>query len=348
MGLHIERPADISFQSNVVKAIWAIVVFLSFAGAGFLISNSYSKWQESPVTTTVSTHPIAELRFPTVTVCPPKGSRTALNHDLMKAGNMSLTKQNRKDLHQAVHDILTYPAHLDHIKNVMELINPELVRQGYQTIPRPYAGNSGMEVKSQQLVGTLQTPWFNKTFDESYYQENRHHHLIIQFPYDLLDHIGSGSLVIQIKVDIREDTGWQEQVKYSEGFKLFQKERRSWKDAESFCQERGGHLASILSEEEHEEVRSKAGTTILWIGGSYREEEAGFGWTDGSPWGYTRWGNGYGKTGEGKDCLYIRGKDWRESTCRTTRNFICNSNRHIVRERKRLTLKYIRNFLGSL
>ena len=133
-------------------------MFLSFAGAGYLISNSYSKWQESPVTTTVSTLPIADLRFPKVTGCPPKGSRTALNHDLMKAGNQSLTKENRKDLHNAVHDILTYPAHLDYIKNVMELIDPELVRQGSQTIPRPYAGNSGMEVKSRQLVGMLQTP----------------------------------------------------------------------------------------------------------------------------------------------------------------------------------------------
>ena len=143
-----------------------------------------------------------------------------------------------------------------------------------------------------------------------------------------------------MEVDIREDTGWQEQVKYSEGFKLFNKERRSWKDAESLCQERGGHLASILSEEEHEELRTKAGTTIFWIGGSYKEEEAGFVWTDGYPWGYTSWGKGYGKTGEGRDCVYIRAKDWRESTCGTTRNFICNSNPHIVREQKKLTLKY--------
>ena len=51
-----------------------------------------------PVSTSITTRPIADLDFPTVTVCPSKDSLTALNYDLMKADNNSLTEQDRGGL----------------------------------------------------------------------------------------------------------------------------------------------------------------------------------------------------------------------------------------------------------
>ena len=59
-------------QTGLGKAFWSLVVIISFLGAIYLIHDSYSDWQESPIATTISTHPIAELDFPTVTVCPPR------------------------------------------------------------------------------------------------------------------------------------------------------------------------------------------------------------------------------------------------------------------------------------
>ena len=35
------------------------------------------------------------MDFPTVTVCPPKGSQTALNYDLMSSGLQSIPKQDQ-------------------------------------------------------------------------------------------------------------------------------------------------------------------------------------------------------------------------------------------------------------
>jgi hypothetical protein len=75
-----------------------MIVCLGFCGAGFLINSSYSAWQESPVATSITTHPITDLDFPTVTVCPPKGSHTALNYDLMKANDTSLMMKHRENL----------------------------------------------------------------------------------------------------------------------------------------------------------------------------------------------------------------------------------------------------------
>ena len=46
----------------------------------------------------LSTHQISKIILPTVTVCPPKGSNTALNYDLMRANNISFTEEQRGQL----------------------------------------------------------------------------------------------------------------------------------------------------------------------------------------------------------------------------------------------------------
>ena len=79
------------------KLVWSVIVLLGFLAAGFLIWQSFADWQESPVSTSIETRPLEELVFPTVTVCPPKGSSTALNYDLMRADNDSLTEENREN-----------------------------------------------------------------------------------------------------------------------------------------------------------------------------------------------------------------------------------------------------------
>ena len=77
-------------QTNLEKFGWFCFVCLGFLGAGVLIHSSYSQWQESPIATTITTHPLDNLDFPIVTVCPPKGSNTALFADLVRFDNTSL------------------------------------------------------------------------------------------------------------------------------------------------------------------------------------------------------------------------------------------------------------------
>ena len=66
-------------------------MLLGFIGAGVIIGKSYKEWQENPIATSITTHPIDDLDFPNVTICPPKDSNTALYHDLVKVGNRSLS-----------------------------------------------------------------------------------------------------------------------------------------------------------------------------------------------------------------------------------------------------------------
>ena len=85
-------------KSRASRAVWVAIVVACFAIAMYMITSSYKEWQESPVSTTITTHPITELDFPTVTVCPPRGSNTALNHLLEKVKDVNFTKEERQEL----------------------------------------------------------------------------------------------------------------------------------------------------------------------------------------------------------------------------------------------------------
>ena len=85
-------------KSGAARAVWVAIVVACFAIAISMITSSYKEWQESPVSTTITTHPITELEFPTVTVCPPRGSNTALNHLLEKVKDVNFTKEERQEL----------------------------------------------------------------------------------------------------------------------------------------------------------------------------------------------------------------------------------------------------------
>ena len=117
--------------------------------ATFLIYDSYADWQESPIATSISTHSLDSLDFPKVTVCPPKGSHTALNHDLMRLDNDSITEEDRSVLKKAALDIFSKQPHLDYISSMLNAANPdylEEIYQGFQEAPRPYDLNPGFEI----------------------------------------------------------------------------------------------------------------------------------------------------------------------------------------------------------
>ena len=49
-----------------VQVFWLSVVLAGFSASAVIINNSYMAWRESPVATSISTHPINKLDFPKV------------------------------------------------------------------------------------------------------------------------------------------------------------------------------------------------------------------------------------------------------------------------------------------
>ena len=209
------------------------MVVVCFTIAGLLISKSYHAWQDAPVSTSITTRPIADLDFPTVTVCPPKDSHTALNYDLMKADNNSLTEQDRGGLKNVVKEILVLSL-MDDIQEMQANLNKESALKmfrGYQTLPKAY-GIGKLEITLLGNSGSHRTPGFGKSNQEDYHNHDKDQHVILELPQSVL------SLRLELEVDTRVQEGWREEVAYSAGsrFRLYNL-ILSWQDAEARLRE---------------------------------------------------------------------------------------------------------------
>ena len=100
----------------------------------------------------------------------------------------------------------------------------------------------------------------------------------------------------------------------------------SWDKAHTSCLEKGGNLASILSEDDQREIE-KATQGVYrnyWIGGrKLNADEDSFRWTDGSP--RSEYNNYYSwyKPYHAYRCLYIYYGWWYLTYCHYYRAYVC-------------------------
>jgi len=103
----------------------------------------------------------------------------------------------------------------------------------------------------------------------------------------------------------------------------FSEDHVTWSEAEGRCQEEGGHLTSIVSEEENQFLK-KLGPNF-WIGANDIDTEGDWVWNDGSALEFTHW-----DTEEpndccgGQDCGLVHDNGfWDDDSCLELRSFIC-------------------------
>ena len=314
-------------KATILKLFWSIIVVIAFGTALKLISNSYMEWNIDPVSTSVSTHPIEELDFPTITICPPTGYNTALNYDLVQAGKLALTKEDRINIVSAARKAFLVDSYNDFSDLMLAVTNPtniEAINSGLQRAPTLYS-QDGFEVTSWSPSGSISTPWFGQklggdsNLDQLFYKTNHSYHYILD-----MRHIPSSEtlnknlvLVLEIEVNTRMVKLWKEIVQISEGapksFKYYSQEMK-WEKIDQYCIYEGGRFASILTEEEQTQAESVLPSTRntrgsddsdSWIGGTI--DACQITWLDGSP--ASSFDN-FEKactsgSGEGKQCLKI-------------------------------------------
>ena len=323
---------------------------LGFITTGYLISLSYNAWEVSPVATSITTHPISSLTFPTVTVCPPKGSHTAINQDLSNADNASLTETDREGLKMTAADIFIQSSHVEYIES-MKLAAPNLrqIYQGFQSLPLPYR-ESGFQVTLWDTSGSWQTPHYGEQANVDFYKEDKLFRVILQFPDNLEEEVGEGSLVVELDIDVRNEEGWEENVAFLDGtkYRLYSL-AMVWESAEAHCVMEGGHLASVVSQGDQDKVVSMLGPMgqqiTVWIGGTDLRDKRRWRWSDGSPWSFTGWiGKGW-TMGNGHSCVVILSTgDWIRTSCSDRYPFLCTQPT-FIREPTKLTLEYTQDQL---
>lgn len=90
----------------------------------------------------------------------------------------------------------------------------------------------------------------------------------------------------------------------------------TWKEAKAACEAKGGHLATITSEEEQQKLNLyNAGNHNLWIGGC-KNAEGQWCWVTGEPWEYENWGDGEPNNSsnvvEGENCVAMWPEKWND------------------------------------
>ncbi|XP_032076859.1 struthiocalcin-1-like [Thamnophis elegans] len=107
----------------------------------------------------------------------------------------------------------------------------------------------------------------------------------------------------------------------------------NWQQAEAFCQSHNGHLASILTREEHQTVAdflTKAQwweREDVWLGFFLPSNSRTWAWVDGSPVGYTAWEKHYHRSW--KTCAALDDSYgfmlWDDDSCYDRNPFLCKS-----------------------
>lgn len=82
----------ISTTKKCARGFWVLVVITAFILSGVLISESFDSWSNSPVRTTIETLDMREIKFPKLTVCPPKNTFTDLNYDFMLGRSFKISE----------------------------------------------------------------------------------------------------------------------------------------------------------------------------------------------------------------------------------------------------------------
>ena len=151
-----------------------------------------------------------------------------------------------------------------------ELLSTENMRSiidGQTSLPE-IKDESKVVMKSSKPEDSFRTPALNK----GDFKQNSFHY-IIDLPGNIRDLVRDGVLVISVQTKGNWSAKLQEQK-----LQLFEKEL-NMSEAEKVCVSLGGHLPSVLSKEEQEEITKLANGNEVWLGGKKNEDD-GYEWLD--------------------------------------------------------------------
>ena len=192
-------------KSRTARAAWVAIVAVCFALAIHMITSSYKEWQESPVSTTITTHPITELEFPTVTVCQPRGSNTALNHLLEKVKDVNFTAEERNVLQGILEEVFLDSPTKEYAKKISEFLSTDNTRSiANKRGSMPSIDKGGMiTMRSSELEGSFSSPGFLDSEDiGDFFKRTQTIHYVLYLPsYSIRNTLGNGSLIISITTE---------------------------------------------------------------------------------------------------------------------------------------------------
>ena len=222
--------SHISLTTKFARLFWTIIVISGFIGAVYLIQESFQFWSQNPIKTTIETLPISEVTFPKVSICPPKGTYTDLNYDLMRMGNRSinydLANENTEG-YKLLEEYVMFFQNEDFKKKytLIESFNEENkylnwyhgktqanVESYGETVEKYITNGDSGEVEKSQIMtsvttGNISTPHFGDKFQLQKFGVKKHFSIILTNPNILENYQRTkvGTIIMEFKYDVFND-----------------------------------------------------------------------------------------------------------------------------------------------
>ena len=146
------------------------------------------------------------------------------------------------------------------------------------------------------------------------------------------------------------DEGWSI---FSNACYKFNPERKDWKEAANTCEQAGGHLTSIHSQDELAFIRmlmdlSNVSSSRTWIGGERNGNS--FRWIDGTSFDFDNWNElEPNNEGENENCIEvytapgdIKHNKFNDKACNLMGDFICKKQPMEGTYSKRILMHYLK------
>ena len=158
------------------RLFWILVVNMGFIISTFLLVEMYISWADNPIRTDVDTLPMSEVRFPKVTVCPPKDTFTDLNYDIKRAEERNLTFEEREELYEYARDTIDS---ISFMENLNKLHDEDRFYNWYYAISEVYSGPlmrtlltksnyiNYYSMTTKATSGVITSNFFGKKFDSN-------------------------------------------------------------------------------------------------------------------------------------------------------------------------------------
>ena len=185
----IHGPTYISTTRRYSKVFWIFTVITGFTTAAFLIHTSFQSWADSPIKTTVEKLPISEIKFPKVTVCPPRNTFTELNYDLMLAENITFGDEQAQELWEFIYEVINDHVYMDEWTKLNEDNRYYNWYHGYTKMMPPenhsFFGNT-YQINSDALSGVVTTEYFGGKFQKDVIEKKVYYPIVINPPENFL------------------------------------------------------------------------------------------------------------------------------------------------------------------
>ena len=206
-------PRIASSKELLLKIFWFLVIIIGFSLAGSYIHNALQDFEKEPFMTKIETFPISKLKFPSVTVCPPKGYYTNLNYDLAK---LALAEEDKKldendslELRELAQELILG----NEINKVVEADHKLMMKKRYESwynnltkLVLPYDSiDNGMkyEVVTSETVGEIKSPDYGLDFDEKTFMSKLYIDIVFYSPINIIN-INDLTFVLEGEVDTFE------------------------------------------------------------------------------------------------------------------------------------------------